>query len=108
VPSAYTVSAAQGTWTDTQACLATTITGNGSSFFYFGWAVPVNMTPAFQRIQSAGYTVSRLALIPGSSTVASASPALSPGTSQYVVRSEWQGVLRQSESLAVTVCAYRY
>lgn len=107
-PSAYTYVTSNGTWTDTEACVVATITGNGSSSFYFGWAVPVNMTPAFQRIQSAGYTVSRLALFPGSSTVASVSPALSPGTSAYVVRSEWQGVLRQSESLAVTVCAYRY
>ncbi len=47
-PEAYTVSAqSQGTWTDEQACVRKTVTGNGAyPSFYFGWAVTLDTTAA--------------------------------------------------------------
>ncbi|WP_273652348.1 hypothetical protein [Cellulomonas fimi] len=53
-PSAYTVSFAQGTWTDREACVVTTVTGNGTSPFYVAWQTPVDMTAAVARLRSAG------------------------------------------------------
>ena len=53
-PSAYTVSSAQGTWTDREACVVTTVTGNGTSPFYVAWQTPVDMTAAVARLRSAG------------------------------------------------------
>lgn len=55
-PSAYTVSFAQGTWTDREACVVTTVTGNGTSPFYVAWQTPVDMTAAVARLRSAGGT----------------------------------------------------
>lgn len=107
LPSAYTVTYSQGTWTDVEACVLATITGNGSSEFYFGWSVPIDMTAAYQRIQSAGNTVGRVQEDTYSPT-ASYSPARSPSVSSYTVTSEWQGVLRLSETRTVGLCAYQY
>lgn len=53
-PTAYTVSFAQGTWTDREACVVTTVTGNGTSPFYVAWQTPVDMTAAVARLRSAG------------------------------------------------------
>jgi hypothetical protein len=55
-PSAYTVTFANGTWTDRLACVVTTVTGNGTSPFYVAWQTPVDLTAAVQRLQSAGRT----------------------------------------------------
>lgn len=107
MPSAYTVSAAQGTWTDTQACLATTITGNGSSSFYFGWRAQIDMAPAYQRIESSGRQVRRVQES-FSGNFATLSPAPVPAVTSYAITTGWQGVLRLSEARIVTVCAYEY
>ncbi|MEJ1231169.1 MAG: hypothetical protein WDM88_11840 [Galbitalea sp.] len=54
-PSAYTVSAqVQGaTWSSTQACVARTITGNGSLPFYFGWATSFDLTAAINLVKTS-------------------------------------------------------
>lgn len=58
-PSAYSVSTAPtGTWTDRRACLLTTVTGNGTERFYFGWAADVDMTPALDRLRAGGRQLS--------------------------------------------------
>lgn len=54
-PSAYTVATAQGTpWGPTQACLDTTVTGNGTSPFYVGWSTQVDAGPALARLVETG------------------------------------------------------
>lgn len=55
-PSAYTVTWAQGTWTDREACVVTTVTGNGTSPFYVAWQAPVDMTAAVARLRAGGGT----------------------------------------------------
>ena len=106
VPSAYTVTYSQGEWTDTQACVRATITGNGSSQFYFGWRAQIDMTPAFQRIQAAGRTVDALQPEAGSwGNIVSFSPTLSPSSTSYQLSNLWQGVVRASESRTVGICA---
>lgn len=107
VPSAYTVTYSQGTWTDTQACVRATITGNGSSEFYFGWKAQIDMTPAYQRIESTGREVRRLQQDTWGDIVAY-SPAFSPTVSTYDLTSLWQGVLRLSQTRTVGICAYEY
>jgi hypothetical protein len=58
-PSAYTVSTAHGSpWSDTTACIDTTITGNGTSMFYVGWSAQVDMAPAIARLAQANHTAS--------------------------------------------------
>lgn len=57
-PSAYTVAESQTTWTDTKACIATTVTGNGTERFYFGWTALVDMRPAVDRLAQAGRPLS--------------------------------------------------
>jgi len=58
-PSAYTVSSAHGTWTDARACIDTTITGNGTSQFYFAWQTAVDMSTAVARLASARHATSQ-------------------------------------------------
>ncbi len=107
VPSAYQVVYSQGTWTSTQACMRATVTGNGSSLFPFGWSAPIDMTPAFERIRSAGLQVGRVQQV-FSDNIATITPAPSPSIAQYTVRSGAQGFLRLSQSRTVDVCAYQY
>jgi len=108
LPSAYTTSVAQGLiWTDTQACLTTTVTGNGTSNFYFGWQAAVDMSSAYQRIESTGRVVRRVQQ-DFSSNIATISPAPTRATSAYTITTGWQGVLRLNETRALTVCAYEY
>lgn len=59
-PSAYSVNTVKGRWSDTRACLVTTVTGNGTSQFYVGWTVPLDMQSAVSRLQSAGRTFDAL------------------------------------------------
>lgn len=106
-PSAYSVTYSQGTWSDTQACVRATITGNGSSEFYFGWSAQIDMTPAFERIESSGREVRRLQQDTWGNIV-QYSPAFSPSVSTYDLTHLWQGVLRLSESRTVGICAYEY
>jgi len=59
-PSAYTVATAPATlpaqWSGTQACMITTVTGNGSEQFYFAWTALVDAAPAVARLAQAGNT----------------------------------------------------
>jgi len=46
-PSAYTVTYANApAWTAKQACVRATVTGNGSSRFYFAWTAEIDMSAA--------------------------------------------------------------
>lgn len=94
-PSAYTVTTAHGTWTPTKACLDTTITGNGTSVFYVGWATTVDMSPALAYLASTGHVrdawtygpnewaVSRSSTGPSSFAVASTGPSTVAGTQAF-------------------------
>ena len=59
-PSAYSVTTAPSTqpaqWSDTKACMITTVTGNGSEQFYFAWTTLVDAAPAAARLAQAGNT----------------------------------------------------
>jgi hypothetical protein len=58
-PTAYSVSSAHGTWTDSRACIDTTITGNGTSQFYFAWQTTVDMSTAVARLAAAGHATNQ-------------------------------------------------
>lgn len=63
-PGAYTVTtvpASGADWTDRRACLVTTVTGNGTEPFYFGWTADVDMTPAIDHLAEAGRQLSAYA-----------------------------------------------
>lgn len=53
-PGAYTVTIGQGEWTPTRACLVTTVTGNGTEPFYFGWTAQLDMQPAVAHLIANG------------------------------------------------------
>ena len=55
-PSAYTVATRPGArrGPPRNACLDTTVTGNGTSQFYVGWSAQVDMAPAIARLAQAG------------------------------------------------------
>lgn len=54
-PSAYSVTTEPtGTWTDTRACMITTVAGNGTSPFWFVWSATVDLQPAADHLAAAG------------------------------------------------------
>ncbi|UJP40954.1 hypothetical protein [Cellulomonas palmilytica] len=56
-PSAYTVTYTNSpAWTATRACVTATVTGNGSSRFYFGWTVELDMSAARAAVGAGGWT----------------------------------------------------
>lgn len=47
-PSAYTVTYTNSpAWTSSRACVTATVTGNGTSRFYFGWTITLDMAAAY-------------------------------------------------------------
>lgn len=103
-PSAYTSTTVQGTWTDTRACLITTVTGNGTSQFYFGWTVTLDMQSAVSRLQSAGGTFDALTHSDNHWEQAW-TPAPDIGPYAYTVVSDSPANLRHSESYVFETCA---
>ncbi len=49
-PSAYTVSVATTVATPTQVCKTATVTGNGTSQFYFAWELDLDMDDAYRAL----------------------------------------------------------
>jgi hypothetical protein len=98
-PSAYTVTSAPSPtqWTTTNACVDTTVTGNGTSMFYVGWTAQVDMAAAVARLAEGGNTrdawtyganewaVDRTQTGPTTFTVASTAPSTIAGTQSFTV-----------------------
>ena len=96
-PSAYTVSTTPSStqWTTTNACLDTTVTGNGTSQFYVGWTTQVDMAPAIARLAEGGgvrdawtygateWMVARTQTSPSTFTVTSTAPSTIAGTQSF-------------------------
>lgn len=103
-PSAYTVSTVRGTWTDTRACLVTTVTGNGTSEFYVGWTVTLDMQSAVTRLQSAGRTFDALTHS-GNHWEQTWTPAPGVGPYAYTIVSNSPANIRLSQSYVFETCA---
>lgn len=104
-PSAYTVtSEPSGTWTDTRACVVTTVAGNGTSPFWFGWEVVLDLQPAADHLAAAGRT---LGGYEWDQVGGSLLRVPDPGTGPYAwrVTSSPTTTLIGSESLTFEVCA---
>lgn len=103
-PSAYSVSTVQGTWTAARACLVTTVTGNGSSQFYVGWTVQLDMQSAVNRLQSAGRTFDALTYSANHSEQ-TWTPAPGVGPNAFTVVSTSAANIRLSQSYVFETCA---
>lgn len=56
-PSAYTVTYSNSpAWTATRACVTATVTGNGTSRFFFGWTAEIDMSAARAAVGGSGWS----------------------------------------------------
>lgn len=95
-PSAYTVVQTPGEWTATKACVVTTVTGNGSSMFYFGWEFDVDMSAARARTNGGwGPSQNRYDV-----------QVDNLGEERFHVSSGGQGALSGEESLTFELCSH--
>ena len=101
-PSAYTVSSTQGTWTNNSACVQTTVTGNGTSQFYFGWTAVVDLRAAASRV---GRTSPRLELENAWQQTWTPAPDIGPNV--YRVASQTSANLAGTQSYTFSACAMR-
>lgn len=100
--AAFTTASEHGTWTDSQACIVTTVAGNGSQPFYFNWAASVDMQPAIARL------VGGVSQIRADGVPLAFSPALSAAVSSYTASSQTASAIKASGAYSFTVCAYHY
>lgn len=101
-PSAYTVSTVPTTpWTDTHACLATTITGNGTSQFYVGWSTTVDMAPAVARLTDAGHVLDAWTYGPDEWKV----DRTQTGPTTFLVTSDGPSTIAGTQSFTFITCA---
>lgn len=101
---AYTVSPqSRGTWTDELACVRRTVTGNNSYPFYFGWAVALDLTDAYAKLQVTDAGAPR-SLAPQPNVV---SPAFDPVVKSYTVTNAVDTSIAGTEARVVELCAAR-
>jgi hypothetical protein len=87
-PSAYTVTSTPTTWTDTRACVATTVTGNGTSQFYVAWTAALDLQSAVARVQGSGKKIGFDYDRAYYDTIPSPAPAVGPYASTIVSKNE--------------------
>lgn len=104
-PGAYTVTHTPTTWTDTRACVATTVTGNGTEPFYFAWTTPVDMTAAAARLTGAGRRVDAYTYGDTEWMVTRTRPG---GGTVFQVTSKSPASLHDRTSFTFTTCAVSY
>lgn len=103
-PGAYSVTNVPGEWTDTKACINTTVTGNGNLSFYFAWTAEVDMRPAIERIQSAGRKVDAYSY-GGNEWMISRTPAEGNPTPSFTVTSNGPASISGTQSFTFVTCA---
>ena len=103
-PSAYTVTTARTTWTAKKACLATTVTGNGTERFYFGWTALVDMRPAVDRLAQAGNPLSAYSYS-SNNWMLTRTSAPDVGVNVFRVTSNTAADLAGSQSITFETCA---
>ena len=117
--STYTVTYANGPWTDTQACVTATITTTRHDLatypFYYGWSVPLDLVAAKARITSVGNTLNFVSWnpYPNGPTDGWATPeSFSPPLDSYTYTSGFNTALRAAgggaDTRTVTACVNGY
>ena len=114
-PSWYSVTTAQGTWTDTQACVVVTVTASGLATdpFFYGWTTSVDLTAAKARISGAGRTLNFVGWSPypnGIDNYAANPVAYQPPLDSYTLTSGFDFALRGgvADSKTATICVNGY
>jgi hypothetical protein len=102
-PGAYTVTHTRGQWTATRACVDTTVTGNGTSPFYFAWTTQVDMSDAVAHLTGAGNPVSAYTYGPEEWKL-----TRTGGGPVFTVTSRSPASLHETESFTFTTCAVSY
>lgn len=118
----YSVSTQNMTWTDTQACVAITITGRVTDLaatpFYFGWTTTLDLTAAKQRITGAGKTLNYVGWTPSTQSSAESGEvwgfrAIPNSTSErvpdsYQLSNGRSTSLRGTSQVTIQACVYGY
>lgn len=102
-PGAYTVTHTRGQWTPTRACVDTTVTGNGTSPFYFAWTTQVDMADAVAHLAAGGNPLSAYTYGPDEWKLTR------DGTGPvFTVTSRSPASLHEEETFTFTTCAVSY
>ncbi len=115
----YTVSTGRGTWTDTKACVVTTVTSTKTDLanypYYFGWTTQLDLSAAKARILSAGNVLNFVSWspYPNGATDMYATPAnYNPPLDTYTITSGYNLALRAmgggANSRTFTACVEGY
>lgn len=101
----YTVSTSHGAWDSSRACMVTTVTGTGVEPFYFNWSIPLDLQPAFAKIESYSGHQATSVRVDGSFP-GTFSPSLSTSTMTYTAASATASAIRGTGSYSFTTCVH--